>query len=562
LTAASQGLRRHAAGLGGVLLLGLLAYSNALRGPFVFDDRQHVRDNPLLRDLGNYLASGVGYRAMPHRFLANLTFALNYRLGGLSVAGYHAVNVGVHLACAALLYALVVLALQAPRLSASALAPRSRAVAFAAAALFVSHPLQTQAVTYVVQRATSLATLLYLGATVLYLRWRLLRAAGRPAPAAYGLALLCAVAAMATKEIAVTLPLALGLVELAFFDGPRRRLAALVPFAVAALLVPATWLVERGSATAVLAVAADHAARSERLAPLDYLRTEAAVVVTYLRLLVAPVGQNLDHDFPVYRSFLAPRVVGSLALVAALLGGAAWLHARAAGGGRARGLDPAVRLVSVGVAWFFLALLPESSVIPIDDVINEHRVYLPSVGFFAAVAAGGALLAGRVRRADPARLTWLTALLLSVVLAVATLRRNAVWADDVALWSDAAEKSPNKVRPLNNLAYALATARRHEEGVAVLRRAVSLDPKNPIVRNQLAAALLGLGRTAEAEPHLREAIRLDPASPEPIFNLAVMLSRTGRAAEAAGWFRRFLEVAPPSYEGLRRFAAARVESGG
>jgi tetratricopeptide (TPR) repeat protein len=530
-----------------------------LHGPFVFDDYPSIRDNPLIRDLANYLASWTGYRGMPNRFLAYLTFALNYRLGGLEVVGYHAFNLGVHLACALLVYAFVVLTFRTPRVRGSSLAPCTHAVAFAASALFVTHPIQTQAVTYVVQRITTLATLFYILSIVLYARWRLLRETqprrGAASAAPYVLALLSAVAAMKTKEIAFTLPFAIVLYELVFFERQGPRLRFLAPFLATCLIIPVTVLNLNGHGGGVLAGAGASTRAESELPRLDYLITETAVVARYLRLLVLPVGQNFHYDFPIYRSFLAPRVLSSLAVLVALLAGAAWLYRRSAARG-ARTIDPAGRIVSFGVAWFFLAHLVESSLIPIDDVINEHRVYLPSIGLFAGVASGGALLLRRVPRSDTARLTALAAVLLATVLAVTTLRRNEVWSNDVSLWADTVSKSPTKLKPLGHLAVALAAAGRPEEGVLALRRAVTLEPRNAIARLQLGAALAALGRTAEAEPELREAIRLDPKRPEPVFNLALLLSRTGRPEEAKEWFRRFLEIAPSSYAGLRQIATA------
>lgn len=547
------GWQRHAAWIAAVVLLGLFAYSNSLHGPFVFDDRQHIRDNPLIRDLGRVLDAS-GYREQPTRYLAYLTFALNYQLGGLEPFGFHVVNLAIHLLCAAAVYGLVALTFRTPRLERSAVAPWRREIAFAAALLFVAHPLQTQAVTYVVQRVTSLATLLYAAAVLLYARWRLAREAGGWGPAraagTYGLALVAAVAAMKTKEIAFTLPFAILLYELCFFDPRPRRVLALLPLLATAAIIPATLLDLHAPASAI----AERTRVETALPRLDYLTTELAVILEYLRLLVLPLGQNLDHDFPVQGSLLAPRVLAALAVLVALLAAGAWLYRRSEPRDGRPAIDPAARLVAFGIGWFFLALMVESSVIPIDDVINEHRVYLPSIGFFAAAAAGGALLLRRARGGDPRRLLVLTALLLGLVLAVATLRRNAVWATNLSLWADAALKSPQKVRPLNNLAEALATAGFQEEGVAVLRRAVALAPRNPTVRGQLGAALASLGRTSEAEVEMREAIRLDPARAEHVFNLALLLSRTGRLEEAKPWFRRFLEIAPESWSGMRAFA--------
>ncbi len=548
------GPRRHLGPLAGVLLLGLFAYSNSLHGPFVFDDRQTIRDSAPLRAAARDLVNPALYHAQPNRYLANVTFAVNYRLGGLDVVGYHALNVAIHLACALLVYALVALTFLTPRLRESPLAPSRRAIAFAAAALFVTHPLQTQAVTYVVQRITSLATLLYVLSVVLYARWRVGREGaerGSPkAAASYVLALLAAIAAMKTKEIAFTLPFAIVLYELSFFPRQPRRAAALAPFLATALVIPATLLHQQHPGGGVVAAAGASTRVETALSRLDYLRTEVTVVIEYLRLLVLPTGQNLDHDHPIYRSFLAPRVLASLALLVALGAAAAWLYRRTRPPDPA--VDPAARLVAFGAAWFFLALLVESSVIPIDDVINEHRVYLPSVGFFSAVGAAGALLLRRVPRADPARLVALVALLLAIVLGVATLRRNAVWASDVSLWADAASKSPNKVRPLGNLAVALAAAGHHEEGVLALRRAVRLAPGDAIVRGQLGAALASLRHFEEAEVQIREAIRLDPARPEPVYNMALLLASTGRVEDAKTWLRRYRELAPEPAAALRR----------
>lgn len=545
----------HAGPLAAVALLGAFAYSNALRGAFVFDDARNL-DIPVIRD-PSLLLTAAGYRSVANRFLGVLTLALNQRLGGGDVLGYHAFNVAVHLACALLVYGLVVTLLRTPRVAASRLASSPRAVAFAAAVLFVTHPLQTQAVTYIVQRFTSLATLGYVAAVLLYLRWR--QAAGRRAGAVlYAGALLAALAAVRTKEIAFTLPAAILLVERCGW-GSGWRLRPVAPFAAVALLIPASLVSFQASAGAALAEASASTHVQTAMSRLDYLRTEAAVVARYLRLLLLPVGQSVDHDFPVYRSFLEPRVAASLALLGALAGLAVALHRSTAARAGRRALDPGARLVALGVGWFFLALLVESSLVPIVDVIYEHRVYLPSVGFFVAIAAGGALLAGRLRGGvDGARLTVLLAMLAALGLAVATLHRNEVWADDVSLWADAAAKAPGKERPVYNLGSALAAAGHPEGAVLALRRAVQLDPGHAAARAQLGAALVALGRLEEAEPELREAVRADASAPEPVFNLAMVLSRTGRGEEARPWFRRFLEVAPASYAGARRLAEARA----
>jgi hypothetical protein len=543
---------------GAVALLGLLAYGNSLQGAFVFDDVQQIQDNLSIRDLGEYLLGSPGHLAPANRFVAYLSFALNYRFGGLAVQGFHLVNLLVHLTNALLVFGLVLLAFRTPRLRESRLAGRASVVAFAAAALFVTHPIQTQAVAYIVQRITSLATLFYLSAVLLYLSSRLAPAGGRRRWR-YALALLSALMAMRTKEIAFTLPFALLLVEWAFFGRPAsRQWIGLAPFGAVALVIPLSLLRLDQPMGQVLSDASTVTRVQDTGSRLDYLRTQVAVLSTYMRLLLWPAGQNIDHDFPVLRSFLSPRVAWGLLVHVSLLTIAvvAW---RRSSPRASRPVDPAWRLVSVGVLLFFLAHGVESSVIPIVDVIFEHRVYLPSVGFFMAVAAAGTLL---LRRWRPERFApWVVggAAAVALLLAGATLGRNRVWRSDLALWTDSASKSPNKARPWFNLGTALAELGREQEAVEPMRRAVQLDPGWAKARTQLGGLLILTGRPAEAEPELREALRLKPGETATMFNLAEALWRTGRRKEAVGFYREYLDLTGADGNSqLRKVAAARV----
>jgi len=539
-----------------VLVLGVVAYANALGGAFVFDDVIHIRDNPLVRDLSR-VASLDGLRAYPHRWLAYLTFALNYRTGGLAPAGYHAFNVAVHLANAALVYALVLLAFRTPRLVTSTLAPRARAVAFVAAALFVAHPLQTQAVTYVVQRMTSLAALFYLSSVLSFLRWRLAEPGGARARW-YAATIALALLGMKTKEIAFTLPFAILLAELALFRTTRADLLRLVPVLATAVVVPATHLWTGAPLSGTLSALGALAPGQAPPGRLEYLATQLAVVVTYLFLILVPVGQNVDHDYPIHRSFLAPEVLSGAAVLLALAALGAWLAWRT----RARAtrpLDPAARLAAFGIGWWFLALAVESSIIPIVDVIVEHRVYLPSVGLFTAAALGiAALAAHRWEPAVAARRTIVVGAALAMGLAAAAFARNRAWASDVSIWTDSALKSPGKTRPWLNLGTALREAGRPEAAVAALRRALELDPASSYGRSQLGAVLASMGRRAEAEPELRAALTAAPEDVEALFNYAVILWETGRRDEARTLFARFAALAPDSLQQAKRIARARA----
>jgi Flp pilus assembly protein TadD len=543
-----------------IFVVGALAYSNALHGEFVFDDDGSIVSNEVVHDLGAFLGSGDGYRSLPNRVVGNVTLALNYAAGGLDPTGYHVVNVAIHLLNALLVWALVLATFRTPWLRRSAIAPSAGAVALAAALLFVAHPLQTQAVTYVVQRFTSIATTFYLLAALAYARFRLAQEGGRaraPAVAWYALALLSALLAMRTKEIAFTLPFAIALYELAFLEGRwQRRVAWLAPILATAIIIPLTLLSLSGSAGQVLSDVTEVTKVQTDMSRLDYLRTELAVVATYLRLLVLPVGQNLDWDYPIYRSFLAPRVAASGLLLLALAAAAVVLWGGPVARWTRRTLDPATRLVAFGIAWFFLALSVESSVIPIIDVIFEHRVYLPSVGFFVAVATLGALAARRLAPARADRALVAAAAVVALVLGVATFARNEAWATEIGLWTDGVAKSPAKSRPHDSLGLALAKKGREAEAIAEFEEAIRLDPAAVKPRNNLGVALAKVGRVPDAERVLRAAIAVQPDHPEAWYNLGRLdLISLGRLDEAAAAFQRAIALRPAYPEAYANLAA-------
>jgi protein O-mannosyl-transferase len=192
-----------------IILLGLMIYSNTFHVPFQFDDLPVIKQSASLPETFSLSAFLEGNRSIGY-----LSFALNYAVHGLSVEGYHFVNIAIHLTNALLLYILVIVSFITPVLRDTVPKDRERAIALVSSLLFVCHPVQTQAVTYIVQRFTSLAAMFYLLSLILYVKARTLSR-----PAIYVLSLLCAVLAMKTKEIAFTLPFVIALYEAMFFRG-------------------------------------------------------------------------------------------------------------------------------------------------------------------------------------------------------------------------------------------------------------------------------------------------------------------------------------------------------
>ena len=479
-----------------IVLAGLAAYATTFTMTFNFDDTSNILGNPTIR---NFSALGFGPLLRSSRAVGNLSFLLNYQLHGTSVFGYHLLNLLIHLASALLLYWLVILLGRAWPWPATVPGDGTRLnltpVALWAALLFVVHPVQTQAVTYIVQRFTSLATCFYLAAVCCYCSARLAQVRKEPGSRRavivwFSLSLVAVLLAMRTKEIAFTVPFAILLVELLFFPGKlRHRLAMAGAFLATLVVIPLTLIGTKGSLGEMIAALDGVTKVQTIMGRADYLFTQFRVIVTYLRLLLWPVNQNLDYDYPVFHTFLTPPVYLSFLLLLSLMLLGLFLLFKSRRGGSGA---PWQRLIAFGIFWFFLALAVESSFIPIIDVIFEHRVYLPSAGFFIAAAAAMEWL--RLSLRGRQSLVWVTAAVVVLVLAVATVRRNQVWQNEISLWSDVCAKSPNNPRPWNNLGYAYLKHNEPYQALGPLLRSVKLNPSHPDAWNNIGIALDQLGR--------------------------------------------------------------------
>ena len=528
-----------------IAALGVVVYSNTFHVPFIFDDQPSISENPVIREVGNFLRNPAGYESYPRRYVGYLTLALNYWMGGLDVTGYHVFNLAVHIANAFLVYALVRItfrtpffAVSGPRFHVSSIPAQNpklktaNIIALFAGLLFVVHPLQTQAVTYIVQRLTSLMTMFYLLATVLYAWMRVYEEAGegsrRGALGLYLGSLASAVLAMKTKENAFTLPLVIALYEWLFFRGSAgKRIVRLIPLFATMLIIPLSMIDIHRPIGEVLSDVSEVTQHKALLSRPEYLFTQFRVIVTYLRLLVFPVNQNLDYDYPLYHSLFELPVLASFLLLAAIAGLALFLWRRSRTGA------PELRLASFGIFWFFLALAVESSLIPITDVIYEHRVYLSSGGAFIAAATLLVTLAVRCPGETVRKVALYASVTVIAALGVMTFQRNRVWGSNLTLWEDVVGKSPKKARGYNNLGAALSEVDRKEEAIAALRQALVIDPEHTEAYYNLGRIYLFYpGRLGDAIAALQRAIELKPDYDEAYVNLSAAFIKEGKPAEA------------------------------
>lgn len=532
-----------------IALLGLLAYSNTFDVPFQWDDQYLIAENPIVKDLNYFLrpseASGLGdyYSAFKSRYIGYLSFALNYRFHGLDVAGYHAVNSAIHIVAALLVYFLISLTFETPFMHGSSLRKYSGRIALFPALLFVAHPVQTEAVTYIFQRLASLAAMFYLLSVVLYARWRL--ASNPPSPPLskggtgglyYLLSLLAAVLAMKTKENAFTLPVAIALYEFFFFSGPlRRRIFILGPFLLCLLIIPLT-LVGIDTPGDMFDGIAPATRGYSGVSRIDYLLSQFRVLATYLRLTVVPKGQNVDYAYPLYKSLFDAPVFLSLLLLISLFCFAVFCFYQS------RSKDSGLRLISFGIIWFFLTIAVESGIIPRPNFIAEYRMYLPVAGLFSAVTAGLGLIAVRFAHRTPIKILAALFFLFPFIFALFTYARNVVWQSRISLWEDVITKTSNNPRGHFNLALAYKESGLNDKAIEHFLKASIQAPGDLEAYNNLASAYREKGLIDEAIKYYRIALRVNPEFARAHYNLGAAYVDKGLFDEAIEQFKTALQL--------------------
>lgn len=350
--------------------------------------------------------------------------------------------------------------------------------AIAAAAIFALHPIQAEAVDYIWARSIVLATLLCLASLLDWLE-------GRHWTAAIWFAL-----ALLAKEEVAAFPLLLWWLN-------RKKPA---PVAVMLALSAAAG-VRTVIATAV--TAGSGAGLEAGISPAQYALSQGLVILRYLRLLIVPYGFTVDPDVrvpPVWMGVLGWAAVAALAYLA-------WRYARWA---------------LVGL----VLLIPSSTIFPAADLAADRRMYLP---LFAFAAAAGPHLAR----------AWVPATV-AAVLTVLSFARAQVWMSDRALWTEAVERAPRKVRPKIWLSRALPAA----QGLELLVKARDQAPYDPAVETAMGNIYMAEGQPDAALEVFGRALALDPRDARNYNNRGVALAALRQTAAARADFEKALQIDP------------------
>ena len=565
-----------------VLIAGLCAglYAWTADFPFEYDDYCYMIDNAWFKagqpfahwaDIRSFVRQPLEAVDDPDlavnivmRPIAYLTLQWNHLIGGFDPRGFRMVNILIHALNGWLMFLLV------RRVAGKVLTRPDSAlfVAVVAALAFTVHPLATESVTYIIQRFTSMGTMLLLGCLLLYFasvdatrrNHRVLLRIG---------AVLCALTGMLVKEDIATVPLlAVGIEWLLLRTRLRVVLWRALPLLLCLPLVPVLTLLCSHS----LAEDSWHLGEAFHLVnrqdspwgSWQYLVSELPVMVDYLCLIVWPTGQNLCWRPASYDSLLDGPVLGAVAVLGLLTAGSVWWWRRS---GEGHG-----RLAAVFFAWYLVTVFISSGLVPLPNLMAEHRAYLPSVGVFVMIACVlDVLRTWRPSRGFGVSVCSFAAVAL-ISLSWATCARNEVWRSAIALWEDTTTKSPRCYVAWVNLGAAEVRYGDRSKAVDAFRHAIEIRPRVLIGYFNLADSLVFLRQWTDClevvDAALGEAAVEHPLEVQMLYYKGLSLAGMGRFDEGRLTLERVVDVAPDHFYAnkilgaclldLRQTAKARV----
>jgi protein O-mannosyl-transferase len=508
---------------GGVLILAALAvYHNSFAVPFILDDVPSITQNPSIRHLWPLWGPLVPPRGvgMPvqGRPVVNLTLAINYALGGVTPWGYHAVNLAIHILAGLALFGIVRRTLLRPTMG-GWFGAEATLLALAVGVIWTVHPLQTEAVTYVVQRAESLMGLFYLLTLYCFIRGTESRKPGRW----YALSVTACLLGMGTKEVMVSAPLMVLLYDRMFVAGSFREAWTRRWRLYAGLA--GTWVL-LGYLVANTGNRGGSAGFGTEVAWWEYAPTQCRAIVQYLKLSVLPYPLVFDYGTATVRH------MGQALPYAVVL--------TALAGGTVIALRRWHAIGFLGV-WFFAILAPSSSVVPVStQTMAEHRMYLPLAAVVTLVVMGIYALLGRRGV--------VVFLMLAVGLGYLTAQRNEDYRTELSIWSDTVGKCPDNARAHTNLGLALLRAGQLPQAIAQDEEALRIRPHYARAHYNLGLVLWQAGQLREAIAEYQEAVRIDPDFVEAHVNLGIALSQVGSNQDALVHFMKALRLRSDSPE--------------
>ncbi|MDB4349740.1 tetratricopeptide repeat protein [Omnitrophica bacterium] len=516
-----------------IILLGLAVYANSLDGEFLWDDLHLIEENVHIKDWSNISdiftkdTRGVsGGRTFYHRPIQMLTYMVDHFLWGLNVNGYHLTNILLHIMAALCLYWLINILYS------------DRALSLITSALFVVHPVHTEAVAYISGRTDPLAAFFILLCIISYMKHLASKGAG-----AYSIMLLSYALALLSRESSLVLPLLLFLCYYSFFGINTSILATEKRVAHKQLLpiLAITFIYIFLRFTVLSSLLPDTSTNATL-----FKRTPGffAAIIDYIRILFLPVDLHMEYGNKLF-SIIDPKVILGVSISSLLL-----VYAF-----KKKSSDS---LVSFSICWFFMALLPVSNIYPVGAYMAEHWLYLPSIGFFLILAKS--LL--RLYRTERFKIVAVGLLIVLLTFySYLTVKQNSYWREPITFYKRTLRYAPKSWKTYNNLGMVYSSMDNNRDAVRMFEKAIEVNPKNVEAYYSLGHIYYNTDRMQEAISQFKKAIEIDPEHVRAYNSLGVVHASINAREEAIRLFKKALEIGADYAPAHRNLAKAYYDKG-
>jgi tetratricopeptide (TPR) repeat protein len=476
------------------ILIIVISYSNSFDCSFQFDDVHSIFQNSYVRDISKFTDLNYWFKFY-NRAPAQFTLALNYKFNELDVFGYHVVNLIIHILSSVLVFVLTGLLVNSKSIKQLYIINNRIYIQLFTALIFAVHPIQTQSVTYIIQRMESLSGMFYLGALVFYFLAR----SSKNKVINFSFFGSFALLSILTKQTSFSLPLAILLLEIFFIRDKEDSINRKVVFSIIGLLL---------ITTVVMLITNTLPRETYDISRFEYLSSQLIVIPKYVFMSFIPIGQNLDHHILMPEGIFTAKVLGGFILIAGLFVFSFILSKKN-------------KVIAFSIWWFFALLALRSSILPIGDLMYEHRLYMSLFGYGLLISSivfylNDELKLERINKFFPV----IILSVITIAYSVTTFHRNKVWKTDISLWADSVKKSPDKFRPNYNIAEALKRNGYLDKALNFYLRANSIDPGSYGTCNNIGNIYYEKKNIEKAKGFYRSAIDINPNYPKTLNNLA------------------------------------------
>ena len=507
-----------------IISLGFAVYGNSLRGQFIRDDGPLVKDNLYIKNYSNIpkiftenIGAGGGEKWNSYRPLQMLSYMMDYSLWKLNVTGYHLTNTLLHILVALSIYWLINILYGDNLLS------------LFTSVFFVAHPIHTEAVAYISGRADPLALLFMLICLILYIKNLDSKNMGLSL-----LILLTYVLALFSREHSLILPVLLALYHFTF----KKKLN--IKIFISILIISLVYILLR-----VTVLRAIHANIVYPTTLLERIPGLFVAITNYLKLMLLPFSLHAEYGDKLF-NFGHPEAMFGIVILFLLI-----IYTL-----RMRNTN---KLVFFSLSWFFITLLPQSNLYPINAYMAEHWLYIPSIGLFLILAKGLSYL---YRRKEFQIITIVIAVGLLAFYSYLTIRQNNdYWKEPIAFYERTLKYVTDNWRVPYNLANIYMDMGKYERAVALYEKAIEVNPKSVDAYNNLAAIYLKIGREEGLIDLLKKAIEINPRYVNAYNNLGIAYTRLGKMEEAISSFKKAIEIDPTRAEAYNNLGIAYVDIG-